>query len=243
MADNPSIGNLYVKFSEPYDGNPSVTEMFGALSVTSQFKLSMHLNTGGSTQKLMEHLKNAGVLDSVTEAITYDFLCSDASLPGLSFNLSQEMGNHQGVIEPFPTAKIYPPLDVTFYVDKDFKVIRLFEEWMNFINPLYQQNGQRAEPQRGGMGRYNARNQFFRLRYPEDYKRIISITKFERNFRVKNTNVTRSTPTVTYRLIDAFPTNVNSIPVTYEGSTITKTTVSFAYSRYVMGANEGYEND
>jgi hypothetical protein len=243
MADNPEIGNLYVKFNEPYDGAPSVSEMLGALSVTSQFKLSMHLTSGGAAGSLTDYLKKAGVLDTPAEAITYDFLCSDASLPGLSFNLSQEMGNHQGVIEPFPLAKIYPPLDVTFYVDKNFKVIRLFEEWMNFINPLHLENGQPAEPRIGGMGIYNARNQFFRLRYPEDYKKIISITKFERNFRVKNTNVTRATPSVTYRLIDAFPTNVNSIPVTYEGSTITKTTVSFAYSRYVMDVNEGYEND
>jgi hypothetical protein len=39
-------------------------------------------------------------------------------------------------------------------------------------------------------------------------------------------------------MIDAFPINLTSIPVTYEGSYITKTRVSFAYSRYVMERNQ-----
>lgn len=43
---------------------------------------------------------------------------------------------------------------------------------------------------------------------------------------------------MTYRMIDAFPTNLTSIPVTYEGSVITKTRVSFSYSRYVIERNQ-----
>jgi hypothetical protein len=39
---------------------------------------------------------------------------------------------------------------------------------------------------------------------------------------------------LTYKFINAFPTNVTALPVTYEGSTITKTTVSFNYDRYVI---------
>jgi hypothetical protein len=35
-------------------------------------------------------------------------------------------------------------------------------------------------------------------------------------------------------MIDAYPTNITAIPVTYEGSQITKTTISFTYSRYII---------
>lgn len=243
---NPSIGQLYVKMTDPTVGRsvtlPGVLDMIGKLSVTSQFKLSLHLSTSGTPTSLMNHLSSTGVLDDVVQAATYDFLCSDASLPGISLNLSQEMGSHQGVIEKFPNSRIFPSMDVTFYVDSEFKVIRLFEEWINYINPIHSFSG-KAVPNRQGLPEYNARSNFFRLRYPNEYKTIISITKFERNFRVQGTNKLRQPHSVTYRLIDAFPSIVNSIPVTYEGSTITKTTVSFEYSRYVMEVYRGEDND
>lgn len=243
---NPAIGPLYVKMTDPTVGRsvtlPGVLDMIGKLSVTSQFKLSLHLSTSGSPGSLMGHLSRTGVLNDVVQATTYDFLCSDASLPGISLNLSQEMGSHQGIIEKFPNARIFPSMDVTFYVDSEFKVIRLFEEWINFINPIHSFTGV-SQPNPRGLPEFTSSSNFFRLRYPNEYKKIISITKFERNFRVQGTNRLRQPPSVTYRLIDAFPSTVNSIPVTYEGSTITKTTVSFEYSRYVMEVNPGTDND
>jgi hypothetical protein len=47
-------------------------------------------------------------------------------------------------------------------------------------------------------------------------------------------DVTRTPSMLTYKFINAFPTNLTALPVTYEGSTITKTTVSFNYDRYVI---------
>lgn len=243
----PKIGDLYLKMTEPKQSSsdrnvslPGVLEMIGDLSVTSQFKVSLHLTKGGSG--LMGHLSNAGVIKNQYDALSYDFFCNDAALPGVSFNSVQEIGSHQGVIEYFPQQKIYPPFEITLYVDREFKIIRLFEEWINYINPVYNQVGvQRASE--SGMINYTRGSDFFRLRYPDDYKRIISITKFERNFRVKGSNKLRSVPSVTYRMLDAYPDQLNSIPVTYEGSTITKTTVRFLYTRYIMEVNKGYNND
>lgn len=253
MATPQDLGPLYIKMTDPHEDKnsrvvtlPGVLDLIGNLSVTSQFKLSMHLgNETAKEGELIQHLKKAGVLDTLLDAIRYDFLCSDASLPGISLNTSQEMGSYQGVIESFPSQRIYPPLDVTFYVDSNFKVIRLFEEWINFISPLYVDKNIKASP--NNTGSLNTQllepNKFFRFRYPEEYKKLISISKFERNFRVRGTNDLRATPSVTYRLIDAYPSNVNSIPVTYEGSVITKTTVTFSYSRYIMESSRGYDND
>ena len=39
---------------------------------------------------------------------------------------------------------------------------------------------------------------------------------------------------LTYKMLNAYPTNLTALPVTYEGSTVTKTTVTFAYDRYVI---------
>ena len=135
---------------------------------------------------------------------------------------------------------------MSFYVDTQYRMIRLFEEWMNFINPIYSFGGI-VEPNPAGTGYGNAKNgpDFFRMQYPDDYKRIISVTKFERDFLrdpTKSSGTTGSNfnnqTTLTYRMIDAFPVNITAIPVTYVGSTVTKSRISFAYSRYVMERNQ-----
>jgi len=245
----PDIGLLYIKQSESRqskDGRsillPGIVDMLGALSVTSQFKVSLHLvKYPNGTDTLINHLDKVGVLEKQADIVSYDFFCSDASLPGASFDSSQEAGSRQGAIENFPTKRIYPPFEMTFYVDNEYKIIRVFEEWMNFINPLYSYDG-RVEPTNDGQGRFKNRPDFFRMRYPDEYKRIISITKFERNFRKNGTGELNKMTTLTYRMIDAYPDQLNAIPVMYEGSIITKTTIRFLYTRYVTEYNKGDPN-
>ena len=239
----PGIGALYIKQSDPRPtGLPGIIDVLGALSVTSQFKISLHLaryqNDTTATDDLISHLNKTRVIKTLNDTSYYDFFCSDTSLPGSSLNSSQEAGSRQGVIENFPTTRIFPPFEMTFYVDRNYTIIRLFEEWMNFINPLYSYNGL-ATSSEAGLGEYKNRPDFFRMRYPNSYKRIISVTKFERDFYKDGTNNLEIIPTITYRMIDAYPDQLNSIPVTYEGSVITKTTVRFLYSRYVVEHNKG----
>lgn len=249
-AGQPPIGFLYNTISNKgrEDGNlsGSAMDMMGKLSVTSQFKVSLHFPSGGNNA-LDSWLRSDGLLSSVDEVTTYDFLCSEASLPGSSFNTYEEIGSRQGIKEPFVSGRIYSTFDLTFYVDTEYKMIRLFEEWMNFINPLYSFDGREVGPNPNGRGYGNAKNRpdFFRLRYPDEYKRIISITKFERDFLVDPTktpgtsgsNFNQQT-TLTYRMIEAFPVNMTPIPVTYDGSVVTKSRISFAYSRYVIERNQ-----
>lgn len=237
----PPIGPLYVKMTEPTQSAnsielPGVLDMIGKLSLTSQFKVCLHLGKENSQTGLLSHLTSTGILDNPVDIASYDFYCSDASLPGVSLNSVQEVGSRQGLIENFPINRVYPPFEITFYVDNEFKIIRLFEEWINYINPIYTNSG--AFPvNRTRTGSFDSPD-FFRLRYPDTYKRIISITKFERNFRDGTSNKVSSPDTITYRMIDAYPDNINSIPVTYEGSIITKTTVRFLYSRYSIELNK-----
>lgn len=240
-AGQPDLGPFYTPVSSKtrIDGNPipDALKMFGNLSVTSQFKVSLHLSSGGNSE-LERWLRSDGLLKTPLEAATYDFLCNEASLPGASFNTFEEAGSRQGITEPFVGNRVYPTFDMSFYVDSEYRMIRLFEEWMNFINPIYTNNGM-AEPNSSGSGYGGAKNRpdFFRLRYPDQYRRIISITKFERDFHEnpdKPSGVYKKQTQLTYRMIDSFPVNLTSIPVTYDGSIVTKTRVSFSYSRYVI---------
>jgi hypothetical protein len=243
----PEIGPIYVKMTDGNSSNnlPGARTIFGNLSLTSQFKVSLHLTDGGSD--LMDWLKNSGVINYSkerssrrTNPFLYDFYCAEAVIPGVQFDVTEEMGSRQGTIERFPTRRIFPEFTVTFYVDDQYNLLRLFEEWMNFINPLYDSGGILPEDPRGqGDSRGKDRANFFRFRYPNDYRRIISLTKFERNFNSDDQNNIKFSPQVTYRMIEAFPTNITAMPLTYEGSQIVKTTVTFQYIRYVMEKNYG----
>lgn len=244
----PRIGPLYMKMTDSRtDGSVTLAgarDVFGALSLSSQFKLSLHLTSGGVGDVLSSYLSNVNLTSDVAQNEYYNFYCAETTLPGATFDMVEEGGSHQGVIEKFPTRRIYPEFTATFYVDNDYRLIRLFEEWMNYINPVYTSSGLLSGSE-SGQGNAKQSNDFFRMRYPESYRRIISVVKFERNFikydseNPNNAGQLGNVPSITYRMIDAFPTNITAIPVSYEGSTITKTTVSFNYSRYVIEKNSG----
>jgi len=240
----PKIGPFYLKMTEgsPSNGMPSARDIFSNLSFTSQFKVSLHLtNVDAGGSELMDWLRNSNVITgNQTKNYVYDFYCAEAVIPGVQFDVTEEMGSRQGTIERFPTRRIFPEFTMTFYVDNEYNLIRLFEEWMNYINPLYAGTGILPPSPRGqGNGPGKEKTDFFRFRYPDEYKRIISITKFERNFDTKDPKNIKFPAHLTYRMIEAVPTNITAMPLTYEGSQIVKTTVTFQYTRYVMEKNYG----
>ena len=258
-ANQYRVDPIYARMTLPRNTNddraslPSVRELFGELSVTSQFKVTLFFGDTASTRDadrdINSWLVSCGVLGSNLQSLRSEFMCNETSLPGASLSMLEETGSRQGIVERFPNRRDFPEITMTFYVDAEYGIIRLFEEWLNFINPLYSESGRLVSGNpRGGVGQFFD-DQFFRFRYPNTYKRDVAITKFERDIFVNpNTKDVEKTPSMlTYKFLNAFPTNLTALPVTYEGSTITKTTVSFNYDRYVIlnhfGTGENrYEN-
>ncbi len=154
-----------------------------------------------------------------------NILAYEAVLPGTSFELGQVFGDRQGITEPYPTKRVYPPIDVSFYINSDYKVITFFENWFQNI----------FEFKSGDTG-----SRYGRFNYPSDYKKEIVITKFERDYRTpigrlkdKGTaGVPKITTKCTYTLKNAFPSNIISIPVSYSQADILRTTITFNYDFY-----------
>jgi hypothetical protein len=250
-ANTYRVDPLYVKMTTPRDMGgsslPSVQEMFGNLSLTSQFKVNMFLGAAtdakGEDQDLVSYLKACGITNNSSKTFTYDFMCAEAVLPGATFDVGEESGSRQGIIERFPNRRVYSDFNLTFYVDNEYNIIRLFEEWMNFINPINRRSGPQTAQDSGQVG-FEDSNNYFRFKYPNTYKRIISITKFERDFLLNPNDPnspTKNQNLLTYQFIDAFPTNITALPLSYEGSTITKTTINFSYNRYTTIKHTGVE--
>ena len=216
-----------------------VQETFGALSQTSQFMVSLNLGRSSRAGTLQRWLTDCGLFkQSKSTEETYDFLCSQASLPGSTFDMAETSGDRQGVLERFPIRRIYSDFDLTFYVDKEYNTIRLFEEWLNWIDPLNSGSNTYGGDDDGQEG-FDESNSFFRMRYPRSYKTNIDIIKFERGFW-KNPNKDnkesklQEQPILKYKFIDAFPMNIAAIPFSYDGSTLTQVSVNFSYSRYTV---------
>ena len=243
------VDPLYLKVATPRvtdsgrNALPSAKDLFKGLSVSSQFKISLHLNrnvTGANN--LDGHLTRSGIFDDYSSSsMSYDFFASEAILPGVNFDMTEQPGSYQGMLEYMPTRRVWPDFEVTFYIDDQYNILRLFEEWVNYINPLYNVYGQYSGGSNTQDGMVDT-NSYYKLRYPGKFKRKISITKFERSF-FNNPNASNGSlnaqPLLSYQLIDAFPKQVTAVPLSYDGSTLSRVTIIFGYTRYITVKDNG----
>ena len=141
---------------------------------------------------------------------------TDAVLPGSSFADVEVSGDRQGITERMPFKRIYDDVTLTFMVDKDYKVMKFFEAWIQLINPLHGDTDGKAD------------NQVMTLNYPKDYKCTMSVVKFNKDF------FHRGGGYVYYCFVRSWPLSISSVPVNYDSGSILKLNVTFRYERYVM---------
>lgn len=161
---------------------------------------------------------------SYTDVDNISLLCYEANLPGSALATHDVTNDYAGVSERMVYRRMYDEtLDLTFYVDREYKVVEFFEAWINFITGV-DENFSRSS--------YKSPYVFHRMSYPDDYKINMYLSKFEKDHHFGG-----STTTLDYTFVSAFPINIQSIPVTYEQSQLVKCNVSFSFIRYVMERN------
>ena len=198
-------------------------EKVGNLAQTNHYFVEM----AGISDNLTNHFNKSyqgdfGDLSRFKDRLGY--LCSEASLPSSSYATSEVKDNFMGITQEFAHTRIYTDLDLTFYVDAEYKVMRFFEGWMDYIS---------------GGGAVAAasspsRNVYRRFNYPNDYKlSTLNLYKFERDYRYS----------LNYNFINAFPKSVSSLPVSYGSAEILKITVTFNYDRYIVKKDVFYSDN
>ena len=215
----------YIPFLN-YNTNDILT-LFGEPSLSTFYMVFLPVGEVGSN--LANAFKKADLYNTSKNGYRLEekmsLLCSDATLPGSTFNTIEVRGNRQGITERVANYKIYPPVDFSFMVDAGHSVIRLFETWMGFISPLN--------------GNVDSSTSYYKFRYPDEYVLDFYIVKFEKNEtafdpkKSKDNKVVfqQSTKTV-YKFKRAFPANMASIPLSYDGSSLIKSSITFNYDRY-----------
>ena len=144
-------------------------------------------------------------------------LCTQAEIPGTSYTKTAAIGHHQGIQEEFPELRNFPPLNLTFYCDADMVILEVLESWMTYINPI--QTDQRY------LGAYS------RFNYPDDYKEIIHLTKFERDTFIEGESTYKSNMS-SYEFVNIWPTDLTSMRVAYGDPNVLQCSVQFSYDRF-----------
>lgn len=147
--------------------------------------------------------------------------CCEATLPGSSLATLEINNDYTGVTERHAYRRIYDDrIDLTFYVDTKYTIIRFFETWLKFISNESISGGPNNTP----LG-LKSPNYFYTVRYPEEYQtQNLSIVKFEKDYKTK----------LTYTFLKAYPISISSMPISYDSSSLLKCTVSFSYTRYFV---------
>ena len=154
-------------------------------------------------------------------------LCTQAELPGTSFVESTAIGHRQGIQESFPNLRNFPPLNLVFYVDADHVILEVLESWMTYINPIF---GQTQDS--------DVDYAFSRFNYPDDYKEVIRVTKFERDtFIEESRDASYQSDLTCYKFKNVWPRNMTSMRVAYGDSNVLRCNLELAYDRFITSFN------
>ena len=183
-------------------------------ATTSHFEVEIPLPDAPSFNKW----RGTGKQDKI------NLMCSEASLPGSNLATFDISNDRTGVTEKLVHRRIFDDrIDLTFYVDAGlYQPIKFFEEWIDYITGASDAS---VQPPNAPLQKEDS-NYFYRMRYPDQYiaGQGLKVTKFERD---------HLNP-LTYEFVRSFPLAISSMPVSYDGSSLLKCTVSMSYVRYVV---------
>lgn len=213
---NPTLGNS--SGGSPKPGKVSMSTIKSNLlrpALTSHYQC--WFNPPSSFRKWLERkdIRYEG------NEILVSLSCSEAVLPGSTMMTNEINDDFTGVTERHAYRRQFDDrADFTFYVNhnddggKDYYIIKFFEYWLSYMS------GEELTE------KLEDTNYFYRVNYPKDYQSpAIYVNKFEKDYSGRY---------LEYRLLQAYPISISSMPVSYESSQLLKCTVSFTYTRYLV---------
>jgi len=212
VADN----SLFPRKSDIFRGSTlDIRDSLGRVSLDALYQVTFSFGKSRTWLKGDEPGKNRTQGTDFKRKMS--LLCTQAEIPGTSFTTDLAVGHHQGIQESFPNLRNFPPLNLTFYCDADMVILEVLERWMSYINPI--------------MTRKRDYSAYSRFNYPEDYKEILHVTKFERDSFVEKKGSYQSS-LAHYEFVNVWPTDLTSMRVAYGEPNVLQCSVQFAYDRF-----------
>lgn len=238
MAKTPEVirsKRYYLPTSELYEGegglgiNPAMNNLYDVF-------IDFNTDTGNLKRFINQHraVKKEGI--SADPGAYLALFCSSAALPGSEVDVKETFGLRQGITNKIATSRKFSPVQLQFYVQSDFVTQDIFNAWLEFISPTYIQDGSHGTSTDARVRNTAA---YRRVKYPSEYRCKVEISAFNRQFFSKGQRLeevgqanTVDPSTITYTLVNAFPSQVSLTPLGFGDSEIMKCEVTLVYEQY-----------
>ena len=192
-------------------------------ATTSHFLMSVGTPNDDGLQNFQ---KEIGLNFNTDQQERLNLLCSETALPGSRLSTVESRNHFPGVRERHVYRREFDDIiNLVFYVDADqYLPIRYFESWMNFITGS-------TVVDFPGQGGVEDPTFSYTMKFPNQYKGSLELTKFEKNLEFGGVGRTKR---ITYKFVNVYPLAVSSMPISYNTSRLLKCSVGMAYSRYFL---------
>jgi len=188
-------------------------------------------------------------MDSVlSDSDIYEGFCDEASLPSAQSATGQTTGKYLGEGQvSYPHTKLYTDFQLGWMADANMEPYKFLNSWWQYIFQESDEEGpydkEKYFPQTSGKtygqmmsitgDGLKKRNRTTRLRYPESYVSTLQVAKVERGPTSDTQRVS-----MVHVLQDAYPYSVETVPLSFGGSTLVKVTGNFYYSKHYVYYND-----
>jgi len=192
-------------------------------ATTSHFLMSVGTPSDSGLQRFQTEI---GLNFNTDQQERLNLLCSETALPGSRLSTVESRNHFPGVRERHVYRREFDDIiNLVFYVDADqYLPIRYFESWMNFITGS-------TVTDFPGQGGVEDPTFSYTMKFPNQYKGSLELTKFEKNLEFGGVGRTKR---ITYKFVNVYPLAVSSMPISYNTSRLLKCSVGMAYSRYFL---------
>jgi len=187
---------------------------------------------------------SAGVKKEIDRVVVQDKIyrqfCDEAQLPTLNAATGQLTGRYlgEGMVN-YAHTRMYSDFSLGWMCDANMEPYKFLHAWWSYI---FSESTTAAVKHEAVMGQsYEqlagkakiGRNRQVRVRYPKDYQCDIRIAKIERGPNSETERVS-----IIHILEDAFPYTIDSVPLSFGASQLTKATANFYYSKHTTVYND-----
>lgn len=207
----------------------------GGMALSNGYIVNFTFDTATGVKSVIDQLIPGSEL--------YTMFCDEAQLPSSQAATGQVTGMHLGEgRRSYAHTKMYTDLGLGWMCDANMEPYKFVQAWWQYMFPEYDANGEidTLDGQDFGatystmLGKApKSSNRATRLRYPSDYYCTIKIAKAEKG---PNGEVERVSSV--HILQDAFPYSVDSVPLSFGQSQLSKVTAKFYYSKHRVVYND-----
>lgn len=156
-------------------------------------------------------------------------LCDEASLPGNYSAINEIDGLYAGRLIQYPQGKLYNDFSLSFMLTNKLNPSKFFDIWMYYMFPEKELNSAQTISY-ADQSKRSSRTNITTLQYYDNVIcNAIEVTKFNKNPSAPNAEIS-----AVYKMFNAYPFTVETIPLAYGASTLNKLRVQFHYEKSVI---------